>query len=172
MTSDLHPLGSINRQEDGTYTVALTRLINHPISKVWDAITNPAQVAIWLGQMVMELKVGGDFSMKFYGDHPYQMQGIIKEIEAPTLLIYSWVPTGMPPNVITWRLKEISPTQTELFLSFSNVTERATMAGTGWHMSIQYMIEVMDGTLTSYNWQQETFDDLHLKYAAAYPEVR
>jgi uncharacterized protein YndB with AHSA1/START domain len=159
-----HSKGTISHVADGTYTVAFTRILNHPITKVWDAFTNPAQVALWLGAMELDQQVGGKFQLKFYDSDEYHMEGLVMQMEPPNLLVYSWVPTGMSANEITWKLKELSPNQTELSFSFSKVTERAIMAAAGWGLSLDYLAQVLDGTRTSFSWSKEEWDALHALY--------
>ena len=74
-------------------TLQLSVTINAPISAVWDAVTNPAQIKKYLfgTDTVSDWKVGS--SIKFTGvweGKPYEDKGTILQIEKEKILKYNY----------------------------------------------------------------------------------
>jgi hypothetical protein len=51
--------GSFSQSGD-SFAVRFERILNHPVKEVWDAITRPEQLAIWLGPTKIDAKKGGE----------------------------------------------------------------------------------------------------------------
>ena len=166
--TNTHSLGQMVKEADGTYTLRYERHLKHPIARVWQAIADPAHVAIWLGRMTLEQRVGGHFEMRFFGEDSYHMAGKVTELDPPHLLAYGWKAGEMPENPIRWELAEDGPDATLLTFSFGNINpDHAAGAGAGWHLSLDRMEQVVDGSMTEYGaWPEARRVELEVAYTA------
>lgn len=76
---------------DGRSAVRFARVYQHPIERVWDAITDPAELAHWFPapKVIMEPGVGGE--IRFSGDpNTADQPGTILTWQPPTRLAYAW----------------------------------------------------------------------------------
>ena len=78
--------------------VVISRLFDAPPALVWEAWSSHAQLARWWGPMgfttprgVVELRPGGPFTlvMRAPDGTEYPMEGFVREVEAPTRLVFS-----------------------------------------------------------------------------------
>lgn len=78
--------------------VVISRLFDAPRALVWEAWSSHGQLARWWGPMgfttprgSVELRPGGPFTlvMRSPDGHEYPMEGVVREIEAPTRLVWS-----------------------------------------------------------------------------------
>jgi uncharacterized protein YndB with AHSA1/START domain len=58
-------LGSL-RSADGKGVVRMENRFDTDIDDLWSAITDPARLARWIGQIEGDLRVGGEFSGRFF----------------------------------------------------------------------------------------------------------
>jgi uncharacterized protein YndB with AHSA1/START domain len=92
---------------DGTLddTVArFERTLGQPAARVWAALTDPAVLVRWLGDVDVEPRVGGRYAILA----PFPMNGTITAFEPQRLLEYSWFEPGveLPTSRVRW---EIAP---------------------------------------------------------------
>ena len=109
-----------------------------PISRVWDALTDSEQLAAWLMPNDFSPEVGHTFTFRTKPAPGFD--GIVhcevKEVIAPTRLVYSWA-AGNLDTVVTWELEERPGGQTRLRLThdgfrfFKDLFIR-TMLTAGW----------------------------------------
>ena len=60
------------------------------VEKVWSAITNPAELALWFGdEAELDLRPGGDAAMTWEDHGRYAMR--VEEVDPPRRLVWSWV---------------------------------------------------------------------------------
>jgi uncharacterized protein YndB with AHSA1/START domain len=78
--------------------VVISRLFDAPRALVWEAWSSYAQLARWWGPMgftaprgSVELRPGGPFSLVMRGPdgHEYPMEGFVREVDAPSRLVFS-----------------------------------------------------------------------------------
>src|ERR1700730_12389097 len=101
--------GSVQKTADGGFVVAFDRPIDRPGAKVWAALTDPKILANWLGDVEVDLRVGGAYIIRFR-KMTVVMTGRITALEAGRLIEYSWRENyGMPASAVRW---EILPTST------------------------------------------------------------
>jgi len=61
--------------------------------RVWKAITDPAELAMWFGdEAELDLRIGGDGAMTWEKHGRYAMR--VEEVDAPRRLVWSWVGEG------------------------------------------------------------------------------
>jgi len=100
--------GSNVNVEAGQHKLVLTRIFDAPLDRVWEAWSDRAQMAQWLGPrgytgeiLKMDTRVGGSYRYVMHApdgtDH--RVQGTYREIVPRARLVYSWIWTdsaGLP----------------------------------------------------------------------------
>lgn len=88
-----------------------------PPARVFQAITDPAQVPRWWGQRDMyrvtksniDLRPGGKWSSVGVGADgtSFRVEGEYLEVDPPRLLVHTWVPSysQLPKTVVRWELE-------------------------------------------------------------------
>jgi uncharacterized protein YndB with AHSA1/START domain len=119
----------------------LRRLVRAPAADVFGAWTDPAVMALWLSPVgsataSVDLRIGGRFQLVMADEHlSIEHTGEYRVIEPPRLLVFTWRSefTGMRDTLVTVRLTEHRPGETELELTheFSTDAEASSHAG-GW----------------------------------------
>ena len=126
-------------------------IVHAPISKVWDALTNPTLVKeYFFGSQLVTNWISGQ-SIIFKGEWdgtPYEDKGTVLEYVHETSLAYSYLSNwsgkeDMPENylMITYAVKEI-PEGTELSITQTNYDEDKAAH------SLENWASVMDGMKT------------------------
>ena len=88
-----------------------------PPERVFQAITDPAQMARWWGQKGLyriterqvDLRPGGRWSSVGVGadGKPFRVDGEYLEVDPPRLLVHTWVPSyrDLPTTTVRWELE-------------------------------------------------------------------
>ncbi|MDB6158320.1 MAG: Activator of Hsp90 ATPase 1 family protein [Gammaproteobacteria bacterium] len=104
--------GSVRKTEDGGFIVAFDRLTDRPPARVWAALTDPKILANWLGDVELDLRIGGPFIIRFRR-MSVVMTGQITALDPGRMLEYttrfqpqptgssSSTPTKKPSTLIT-----------------------------------------------------------------------
>ena len=80
-------MGEITR----CYTVTFRRRSRHSPERLWRAITDPDEIAAWMGAPARtEIRVGGEYYVDFQGDGEDALDGIIVRVEPERRLGYVW----------------------------------------------------------------------------------
>ncbi|HEY3654619.1 MAG TPA: SRPBCC family protein [Steroidobacteraceae bacterium] len=140
-------------RKDGGYVVAFDRLIDRPAEKIWAALTDPKILANWLGDVEVDLRVGGAYIIRFR-KMSVVMVGTITGLEPGRLIEYSWLENyGMPGSVVRW---EISPADRGCRLRLAHsfppecaLNEIVGFAG-GWHAFLDVIPTAADGVFAPY----------------------
>ncbi|HIF56037.1 MAG TPA: ATPase [Gemmatimonadetes bacterium] len=89
--------------------------------RVWKAITDPAELAMWFGdEAEFDLRVGGHGAMIWEKHGRYEMR--VDEVEAPRRLVWSWIHESdvafddAPATRVEWNLTEREGGGTTLYL--------------------------------------------------------
>jgi uncharacterized protein YndB with AHSA1/START domain len=124
---------------DGTWTLTFVRQLDHPVEKVWRAITESDLLAAWFPcDVVGERRAGADIRLLFWPDvvEKYEVaepdtRGHIEVWEPPTRFELTW-----EGDHLRW---ELSPTPTGTTLTLTTVIEDptiATDAAAGYHVCL------------------------------------
>jgi uncharacterized protein YndB with AHSA1/START domain len=182
-------LGTIE-EVDGGRVIRFERRLDHPIEKVWSALTEPAQLAGWLAAAdELELVEGGRVVLRWlnspenkrqwerYGvilpdDFDPEAEDIVKgtftKIEPPRLLEMDTDAFG----VLRWQLRE---TESGCALTFTSALpedfadEMAPQTMAGWHDHLGRLANALEGRPTV-DWSKISLDDwakLRDRYAEA-----
>lgn len=94
--------GTFTTTSDG-WRLRFARDLNHPVEKVWAALTETDQMKDWLSKDAhFDFKVGGRVSMN---DH--EIESTITAFEAPKLIEYGWDGPHWQGGTVRW---ELAPT--------------------------------------------------------------
>lgn len=79
----------------------------HPLERVWQALTDPSKAANWLGWTDLRAKPGTKFSILAAANEHWD--GIIRckvlEVDPPNRFVYSWQLTADDVHQVEWTLK-------------------------------------------------------------------
>ncbi len=161
------PANVAHVQKDGDkWTLVLVKELRHPPEKVWQALTDPAQLREWapfdadgnlgtLGATVKLTTVGAPV--------PRITETTVKRADAPEALEYNWGDFHM-----RWQLEAVA-SGTRLTL-WTNIARRfIAMGAAGWHICFDVLDRLLSGTpigrivgpeAMKFDWQR-----LHAEYA-------
>jgi len=126
------PAAGADVKKDGDqWTLVLTRDLRHSPAKVWDALTDPAQLSQWAPfDADRSLATTGSAKLTTVGapEAHATSETVVKRAEAPKLLEYSW-----GGGDLRWELEPVvSGTRLKLF---HNIDRRYISWGAaGWHI--------------------------------------
>jgi uncharacterized protein YndB with AHSA1/START domain len=94
-----------------------TIILDAPIQRVWQALTTPAEVAIWLGAIGFEAHLGAEFYFQVdpQGDWDGKTYSEVTALEPPQQLAFTWFVPGLPKTLVTMTLRNLGR-QTEFTL--------------------------------------------------------
>jgi uncharacterized protein YndB with AHSA1/START domain len=119
-------------------------------ARVWAVITDPAEFAMWFGDVAeLDLRVGGDGAMNWESHGRYAIR--VEEVDAPSRLVWSWVHEpgvafeDAPATRVEWDLAEGEDGGTTLRLRESGfLTEvHRGQNDTGWDEELAELVEVL-----------------------------
>ena len=160
------PLAEVEYRFDGTRsTLVFVRQLRHPPTKVWAALTDPAQLRQW-APFTTDRNLGnvGEPTLTMIDGQNTTLAAHITRSEPPTLLEYTW-----GDDVLRW---ELDATEHGTRLTLHHTTDDPTMspkAAAGWHICLVVAERLLDGRpigpivgeeAMKYGWQ-----DLHDAYA-------
>jgi uncharacterized protein YndB with AHSA1/START domain len=152
--------GEFLSNTDG-YEIRFERHLNHNILKVWDAITNTDIMRIWFTDVEMDFREGGKMTIWFRDADRTQSTGEIMRIDPPHHFSWMW-----DNELAVWELEAISEQETLLKFAYSRISrEWAASVPAGWHIVLDHLSDVLDGTAVSYDFGDgsETPEERELK---------
>jgi len=138
------PAGGAQVRKDGEkWTLILVRELRHPPQKVWQALTDPAQLREWAPFNAEENlgTVGSTVKLTTVGaPAPHVTETTVKRAEAPKFLEYNWGGFDM-----RWELEDFGG-GTRLTL-WTNIGHRfISMGAAGWHICFDVLDRFLSGT--------------------------
>ena len=137
------PASGAQVQKDGeNWTLILVRELHHSPEKVWEALTDPAQLREWapfdadgsLGTAGAKVKL-----TTVGAPAPYVTETTITRADAPRLLVYKWGDFDMK-----WELEALG-TGTRLTL-WTNINRHyISMGAAGWHVCFDVLDRLLAG---------------------------
>jgi uncharacterized protein YndB with AHSA1/START domain len=156
-------------RKDGTeWTLVLVRELRHPAAKVWEALTDPAQLREWAPfDADRNLGTTGAVRLSRVGaPAPHVSETSVTRAEAPALLEYSW-----GGHDIRWELEPLA-NGTRLTL-WHNIDRRfVSMGAAGWHICFDVLdrflgghpiCRIVAGDAMKFGWQR-----LNAEYASQF----
>jgi uncharacterized protein YndB with AHSA1/START domain len=128
-------------KEGEQWTLVVVRPLRHPLDKVWQALTDPAQLQAWAPfDADGNLGEGGATVKLSTVGTPMAEQTTIKRAEAPHLLEYSW-----GDGNLRWEL-EAANGGTRLTLRHSTGQRFMAMGAAGWQICLDVLDHALAGT--------------------------
>ena len=167
MSSD----GTVRTTDDGSRELRFERFFDHPVERVWAAITEPDQMVGWWAEGELDLRLGGRVVLRWLNSdddgNQAVLHGAITEIDAPRVFEIE----GEPHGVLRF---DLCPEDDCTHLIFTNVVpapdEVVPMALAGWHIHLDHLAEALAGTPVDWErWDEQhrpAWGELHERYAA------
>jgi uncharacterized protein YndB with AHSA1/START domain len=171
-------------QIDGRYVLRFDRRIDHPVERVWDALTTPEQVSQWYGGdtlVELELVEGGRYDTHTTGppelveairaefpdkgDDALISHDTVLRVEAPLLFEHTF--GGDPGSIARWKLQRdgdgcrLTLTHTE---PPGFAAKDAPRDLGGWHALLDLLALNLDGR--SVPWTKDRWEEHRDRYAA------
>ena len=98
---------------ESEFNLTLTRTINAPRDRVFQAWTDPAHLHRWWGAREgftapiaeVDLRTGGAYRLGMQApdqDHPFIVGGVYREISPPEKLVFTWIWEKAPHDTSDW----------------------------------------------------------------------
>ena len=134
------PAAGAEVQKDGDrWTLVLVRELRHPPALVWEALTDPAQLAEWAPfDADRSLATVGPVKLSTVGT-PYSADTAVKRADAPKLLEYSW-----GEQDLRWELEPLAG-GTRLTLWHNIDRGYIAWGAAGWHVAFDVLDRLLAG---------------------------
>jgi uncharacterized protein YndB with AHSA1/START domain len=170
--------GIVEQAPDGSTQIRFVRRLPHPVERVWEALTDPAELHRWWGDTDLELSEGGRFNLRWRNQGPdgnvATLDGAITKLDPPRFMEISatWGATGNTgpgtPTTLTW---ELEPAGDYTVLRFTNTlptpSEESTTAA-GWHFHLDALATALSGEEVDITHPEPLFDPIHKAYEVRY----
>ncbi len=131
--------GAEVRKDGENWTLVLVRELRHPPAKVWQALTDPAQLREWAPfDADRSLASVGPVKLTTVGA-PVISESRVTRADAPTLLEYKW-----GDNDMRWQLEPLGA-GTRLTLWHHIDRRYIAMGAAGWHICIDVLDRLVGG---------------------------
>jgi uncharacterized protein YndB with AHSA1/START domain len=170
--------GIVEQRSDGSLQVRFARRIPHPIERVWQALTDPAELRKWWGDADLDLVDGGRFALRWLNTdedgNTATLDGAISKLDPPRLLEISaaWGSTATPdpgaPTTLTW---ELEPDGDHTLLHFTNTVSGPvddTTTAAGWHLHLDALATILSGGQVDIAHPDPIFEPIHRAYTEKY----
>lgn len=153
----------------GRSIIGFVRQLNYPVRDVWAALTQVDQLIKWWGQAVLDLEVGGRFTIRWLGTDDdgasVTMDAVITEFDPESLLETE----GDPHGVLRWELEPDEMRGDGTQLSFAGALElpdgRRARTLAGWHYHLDALAAHLAGEPTDLmNLPNDRWRDLNEQY--------
>lgn len=149
-------------------TIRFERLLDYNVHEVWDAITRPELMAVWLGQMEMALVPGSPLTLRMADEAGSVMTGKVMQVVPDQLLEYTWDNENAPAEIIRWELFPAGADQCRLIMTHRRVADGfARMVLIGWHIFLDHLQGTLNGKRDPYPYENpEEEEQVRAVYAA------
>jgi len=133
---------------DGQVELRFERRLNHPLEKVWAAISIPERIAAWFCEMSFEPRPGARIDQTFHHAGGVKGSGKVLRFEPPTLFEWAWdgdAEAGEHDSVVTWRLEPDGDGARIILTHRTPDRGRAHEYGHGWHVHLDGLEQALEG---------------------------
>jgi uncharacterized protein YndB with AHSA1/START domain len=128
---------------NGRPALRFERVLRHPIDAVWQAVTEPAELAHWFpAKVTVDLEPGGAMSFDFGGG--MTMDGVVTELDPPRTFAFRWGTEDLR--------FELEPDGDGCRLRFTHVLDEENTAArnaAGWEVCLDQLEGRLDGAETT-----------------------
>ena len=149
------------------WTLIFTRILSHPVNRVWEVLTEPGQLRHWAPYVSdRDLATVGEAELTMQDDSAAELTGTVLEADPPQLLVHLW-----GADQLRWELTGTDD-GTTLTLRHSFVAESMAPAlAAGWHICLDVadalMKDVPFGPVVGERARDFGWDELNEQYAEA-----
>lgn len=102
-------------------TISKEHIFNHPIDKVWNAITKEEEISSWFIKADFKAVEGYHYTFFSEGENCTQISGQVKEAN-PYTLVYTWIVQHTKTiTTVKWSLEAVEG-KTKLYLEHSGIS--------------------------------------------------
>jgi len=132
---------------NGEVELRFERLLNHPLDKVWNAISIPERIGAWFCEMTFEARPGARIDQTFHHAGGVTATGEVLRFEPPHLFEWRWDGVGDErASVVTWRLEAEGENTTRIYLTHRTPDRhQAHDFGHGWHVHLDGLVQALQG---------------------------
>lgn len=135
------PLGRIERLTDG-YVLAFDRTFDYPRSYVWNLLTDPDKLRLWLGELSTGWELGKEYSLDLGGG---ATTGTVLQLNPPTSLQITWDDSLGLESILEWRVLECDGGTLLQFQARSETADFLTEGAAGWQQILTALDDVAAG---------------------------
>lgn len=166
MTVQPDEWATLKKIGDG-YELRYVRDFAHERARLWAAVTEPDETVRWWAESRVDLRVGGQFRVRWLngddGEPREWLDGRIVELEPPRHTAHSAIEfTNEAHGLLRFEF-EPTPIGTRLvFVAKSTPPEEkyVAMLLAGWHIHLDHLGAVLDGTVDRIDWPRWNHDHL------------
>jgi len=148
-----HPMA----ERVGPRTLRFERRLEHPPERVWRALTDPGELAVWLvAAAELEPRLDGAVTLRWVGDA--SATGRIVAWQPPEELAYTW-DEGEGESLVRFSLTADGD-GTRVVLTHEGIDSLSGF-GAGWHAHLDMLEGLLDGRPVDW---QERWDELRPRY--------
>lgn len=133
--------GSLEQDDDGRARLRFTRELDHPLEKVWRAITEPQHLAHWFPTTIEgERAAGAPLRFDFPNGIAPAFEGEMLAFEPPRLMELRW-----GPDIVRLELRPSGEGTTLTLLDTLEERGKAARDGAGWHTCLDALAAQLRG---------------------------
>ena len=162
--------GTLERHGD-RQVLRFERRLDHPVDRVWRALTEPGEIAEWLALAELDLTEGGRVVLSWQNTHPdgnsAVARGTVTALDPPRLVEFDTDIHGR----LRWELEPDGEGTALTFTADAQLPpdwELEVLAG--WHIHLDHLEAVLDGgTIDWPNWSRDhmpEWERIRERYAA------
>jgi uncharacterized protein YndB with AHSA1/START domain len=156
--------GTIETLDDGRYVLRYERRLRHPVDKVWEALTDPAQVEEWWARAEVELAEGGRARLEWLNGDAVA-EGHITRLEPPRTIEFDTDIHGR----LLWELEpDEDGTRLTLTVTAELPDDYLASVRAGWHVHLDFLEDALDGRPVDWsNWPKDRWAKHNEVYEAS-----
>ncbi len=156
--------GTIETRDDGSYVLRYERRLRHSVEKVWQALTDPAQIEEWWARAEIELTEGGRTRLEWLNGDAVA-EGRITRLEPPRAIEFD---TDLHGRLL-WELRpDGGRTRLTLTVTAEIPDDHLASVRAGWHSHIDFLEDALDGRPVDWpNWPKEVWERHNARYEAS-----
>jgi uncharacterized protein YndB with AHSA1/START domain len=161
--------GTLEQTEDGRARLRFTRELDHPIEKVWRAITEPEHLAHWFPTTIEgERAAGASLRFDFPQGQAPAFEGEMLAFEPPSLLELRW-----GTDIVRLELQPSGDGTLLTLLDTLDERGKAARDGAGWHTCLDALAAHLRGEASSRDSMSgSSWKDVHPRYVESFgPEA-
>lgn len=135
------PEGRIEKLSDG-YAVAFDRQFDYPAAHIWDILTNPEKVSLWLGEVSPGWHLGKEYALDMDGG---SCSGTVLQLEPRSSLQITWEDQLGSDSVLEWQVLESDGGALLRFRSRTDTPDFIAEGSAGWQGILDAFASVAAG---------------------------